>query len=394
MKKNQVLEAYKRKRIQELGGEKGEQFRENVILSIKKELESKTDRSIFIIPDIDVVNPLVKLMYDLALENKNNGYNTLIVHEKEGFKPSWLTGATEIYNGIPVMFLSNRAGKKSGRLKAGFNFKFTDSIYVSDLNLELVQDLSNDKEFSMIQKTLIVTGYSGLYTLNPGSNLQLAGISSTIIFDEQVYLDYQDLFPGVKHNHIVSYKIDGYENFNFKVEEEGKKEPYLLLTGVGNGEKLSQIVNIFYNKYPLLNFIKLKVVNRSSISYYLNDLKGAIALVDFDRQYVTNFNSLNSWVFGVPYFSTNGYIENARNSNNLLSAEASLDLFSVVDYLQKMLLNYVTSTTKSVKDTLVPNNEIISSLKGLFESGVKKSFEDIRETKIKRFENLINDAKQ
>lgn len=384
--KNNITEAFKRKKIANFNEGQKEMFVKNVIENIQKDFDSNTDRYLFFVPDINVVNPLTKLIYDIAYELKESGLNAFLVHEKEGFTADWLITSVKKYADIPVLYTSVKLSEKSGRLKPNFTIKMSDSLFIPDVHLELIQDIKDIKEVQMVQKVMIVTGYSGLYTLNPGTPLSAIGINATLCFDSQVMDDYKMLFPDVKHYLIDSYKVEDYDSINLNDEEDLVKEPYILISGVGNNEKINQFVNIFYNSNPILKFIKIKLVSRKNYAGYLMNIKDAILFLDFDRMYVTNLNAQNSLNFKVPYISTNGFIEKSTTlDNNLITPIESLDMFKISEIVSNIIMKYLEVSDTKYKELL---GQTSIGNKGIFEASIAENINLLRAEKINNFNKI------
>lgn len=375
---NKILKELQRGKLNNMSVDEKKKHSNQIISQVLKDLESGKERMLFFCPDLNVVNPLVKLIYDIVKVLNEENINAYVLHEHDGFKVDWLKG----YGKVKVDYLHKKVSSKGKRLKKEYEFKLSDSLFVTDVYLEVLQDLPKVAEMNLIQKTVIVTGYAGLYTMNPGQTFSNMGINNLIFFETQVMYDYEKVYKGFR-SYLVS---DIYSNEN-NLEKKDVQEPYILVSGAGNLEYINEFANIFHNKYPLFDFIKIKVVNRASLEAFTQDVNDAILFLDMDRKYVTNFNSNLAMQLKTPYMTINGIRERSKNySNNLLNGET--DMFSIVESVVEYIYSWVNNSSNELYEHIYKTK--FESNNKLF----KKCFTDIvsslKEQKKEYFSKISN----
>lgn len=374
---NKVIKELKQGKVKEMSSEKKSEHANKIIDQVINDLSDRKDRLLFFCPDIDVVNPLVKMIYDIVRVLNEKGVNAFVLHENDGFKTKWLKG----YGKVKIDYLHKKISSKGKRLNRDYEFKLSDTMFIADVYLEILIDLPNVINMNLIQKTVLITGYSSLYTMTPGKTFQSLNVKNLIFLTQNVVKDFEKIYKGYIP-HLLHTKYDNKLNS----KKENVNEPYILVSGAGNIDVINEFANVFYNKYPLFDFFKIKIINRESYDIFAQEIKNAVLFVDLDRKYITNMNADIAMEQRTPYISSNGIREmEGELSFNLLNQRG--DIFMICETVAEYLYYWTRRVSQDVYDEVYKNEQPRNNNEDFF-NNISSIVKTLREQKISFFKTL------
>lgn len=381
--KSKIEQQLKKKRIDSMSDDKRREYRLNTISEIINQIEDKKNRFIFYCPDITLVNPLVKLIYETALEVKNAGFNVVVLHELNGYKAKWLynTPGFEAYGSLNVEYAIRKAGKKSKRDKNSYAFRASDTLVVADVTQDMLENIISEEALNLMQKVVLVTGYMGLSALTPGVDYNRLGVKNLIFFDHSIMNDYKMLFPNNK-----SYILDNYPVRQLRERSSNKiVNPVIALTSIGADEKSSQLINIFYNLYPNLSMFTFKVVGRESMETFIENINSSAGFVILDKNVITKQLVYEAIKMGVPVV-----VPNRREfSKDPVIAENFMvedDVFAIAEQIAKFCTYWINESTDSISESVYK----LSDKMNLGERTVENFHADVAAIFTELHQNRIN----
>lgn len=390
--KSNLEREFKQKKISAMSKENQAIYRQNSLKQITEEIGNKKNRYIFYCPDIAVVNPLVKIVYEIAYEAQQAGYNVIVLHEISGFKAKWLyeSEGYEKFKSIKTESIINKVSSKSKREKNNYSFKPSDTIIVTDAFQEMLENLLNEKSLTLVQKIVLVTGYMGLKSLNPGMNYRKLDVSSLIFFDQSVKDDYESVFGASKSYMISDYPVLGYST---KKERNLRNVyPVIAVSCVGNNDYAQQLINTFYNKYPNLSMFTFKIIARDNLDIYYENISTSAAFVFLDKDVVTKQMIFEVVSLGVPIFAP-ARRELMDDKNIVENFVFDSDFFVLADTIATYCNDWLGVTNSLVNESvksIVSKLDISDRNKEAFGNTVSAIFAELQGEREFRFNGLLN----
>lgn len=349
--KEQLNRELKNKRQEGYSDDKKREIQLHSLNEIIGDIADKKNRYIFYCPDIALVNPLVKIIYEVAMEVKNAGYNVVMLHEINGFKAKWLFESEDYkeYRSLHTEYVINKAGAKSKRQKNTYAFKASDTLIVSDAYQEMLENILSEESLRLVQKIVLVTGYMGLASLKPGMDYERLNVNSLIFFDENTKEDYGRLFA------TKNYIIDDYpvsKGFNRNAVKANEVYPVIGITSIGNNDKAQQLINVFYNRYPNLSMFTFKVVARDSMDMFIENIASSAAIVVLDKNIVTRQMIYECLNMGV----TTILPKRREFSDSQILVENFVvedDVFDIAEAIAQYCQYWLTTSTKNIKESMI-----------------------------------------
>lgn len=387
-----LKQGFKNKKIENLSNEDKKQYRLSTLDIFFKEISNKENRYIFYCPDIVVVNHFVKTIYDIAYCLHTLGYNVTMLHEIKGYKPNWIyqNESTKDYKDLKIDYvIEKREGKKTKKEKNTYGFKPTDTIILMDMFQEILENIYETK---LLQKVVLVTGYTGISNLPTGYSYKALGVNTLLFLDSKVKDDYDSVFPDVENKILLdSYQID---KSIFKLEDINTKEiyPVICISKIGNEKLAQQVTNIFYNKYPNFRVFSFKIIARENYEVYIESLKHSCLYLNLDDN--LHYQSLLEAIhLGIP--TATFYRKEFENDKNLIEnlvIADNKDAFTIVEFLIDFCTEWLhTSNVYFQKEVLKIENELKHEDQHTsvnFNKKVKNTFEFLQEERVKFFTNI------
>lgn len=366
--------------------EEKKEYRLKTLSDIFLQIGNKENRFVFYCPDIVVVNDIVRTIYDLATTVHNLGYKVVVLHEINGFKCKWLEG--DEYKKLHVDYIIQKQGKKSKKEKYQYSFKPSDTLIVPDVFQEVFE---NTYEVKLIQKVLLVTGYSGLGALPNGINYNQLNVSAFLFLEEKLKEDYETVFPDiVNSSYLLEYKLDKQV---FAPEKVSLREiyPVIAMSNIGNVKFSQQVINIFYNLYPNLNVFSFKLVTRNSYEEYIDSIKHSCLYVNLDEMLGFKKPILEAINMGVNVAT----FERRELSKDTELADYiqtfTKDPFEAASFLAQYCIFWLSNSSSKVLKEVEGLKTKINIDKFTDESyldSVKKSFSTLQENRVKFFSSI------
>ncbi len=390
--KSKFEQGIKANAIKAMSPEAQRQLKYNSLMSVVNDIGSKKNRFIFYCPDIAVVNPLVKMVYDIAHYVQNAGYNVVVLHEINGFRAKWLYEHDDFkdYRKVPVEYIMNKAGKKSRKDKNLYTFKPSDTLIVTDAFQEMLENLAAEPSLRLVQKVVLVTGYMGLKSLSPGTDYEKLGVSSMIFFDDSVRNDYEDLFALGR-----TYLLDNYpiaSTFSADKTQTDNIYPVIGITSIGNNDIAQQLINIFYNKYPNFSMFTFKIIGRDTLDDYIDNITSSAGVVLLDKDVVTKQSALEIINTGTPIFLNNRreYHQDQMLMSNFV---VEGDMFDMANRIAEFCQYWLTVPNQDIKDHVLQLGvvaDLAARKSDLFESEVVSIFDDLHNNRAHTFDKLMS----
>ena len=382
--KSQLEKEFKNKRAEGFSKSKKNEIRINSISEITKDIENKKNRYIFYCPDIALVNPLLKIVYETALEVKNAGYNVVMLHEMNGFKAKWLYDSNDYsdYKKLPVEYIINKSSKKSKKQSNLYSFKVSDTLIVTDAYQDMLENILSEESLKLVQKIVLVTGYMGLSSLNPGMTYEKLNVNGLIFYDANIKDDYSKLF--FTNNYLAdNYPVS--KGFNRGIINSKNVYPVIGITSIGNNEKAQQLINVFYNKYPSLNVFTFKTISRDTIDMFIDDVNSCAAVVILDKNIVTKQMVYEFLNIGVPSIipKRREFLDNKVITENFIVED---DIFEIAEQIAKYCNYWITTSTKDIKNDMTNLADELDLN--------KRTTKDFGDTIVSIFNELQNNRKE
>lgn len=221
----------------------------------------------------------IKNIYDMALALKENGFNTKILVEDDGYTgvKDWLG---DTYDIIPIVPIKNNPPE----------INIDDVIVVPEVYSNILPQLSNVKCI----KVMLVQQKEYIFeTLSIGSKWEHFGFDRCITTTDVAKLYIQEYFPGA-----FVYKIPPFIGDNFSPSSSPLK-PYIAISCKDRSIQ-RKIISEFYLKFPQLRWITFKDMIQMSYEEFSESLKECMISVWIDEESTFGTFPLESMKCGVP----------------------------------------------------------------------------------------------
>lgn len=374
--------SFKIKKDKELSHEERQEARYKKLNKIFEELGNKENRYLFYCPDIPFANSMVKIIYEYAYMLSCMGYNTMVLHEIQGFNPTWLKG--EWVKEVKRGFLSEK-NKIKGYSQPTWDFKPNDTIIIPDGFWEVMKGLYENKT---LHKVVLCLGYSGLSTIDPGLNWGVVGVTDVICVSEQVKNDYQKIWPAMNY-YVVGYEI----NFEKLIPINKTEQLPIIGLMVRSREDAQQILNLFYANYPFLDLFQFKVMKKLDTEQYYEQLKECALLVLVDEKGGHPAPYIEALAADVPVISVYGRgMSHIQKQDGIIWLPMN-DSFAIAEEIASFCLGWLEEIPQTIlyKDELLENYKKENVSKRLL-----NVMESLQEHKIKLFtavKKAVDDGK-
>lgn len=332
----------KKQRDMNLDPEKRKEERYAKLERIFNDFGDRKNRYLFYCPDIPMACTLLKTVYEHVHLLKSLGYNAEVIHEVKGFKPTFMK--EEYMKDIKINYLQER--DKNGNLsKPNFDFMPTDSIVIPDGFWTVMTGFANTKT---LHKIVLVTGYGGFFTAEPGANWAMLGFTDALCVSEQLKEDYEKLWPGLTYYH-TGYSIDK------KVLEPIAKKDITPTIGIScrNREDAQALINIFYSKYPFLDVFQFKVLKKLNTEDYNDTIKCCACVVFVDEKAGHPAPPLEAIASGIPMIGVYGRgMEHLAEQQGIIWLPTN-DLFILTETLAEFCINWLENNVAPITDKVI-----------------------------------------
>lgn len=330
----------------------------------------KENRYFFYCPDIPLACSTVKTIYQHVTLLNQIGYNAFVMHEVQGFKPTWLKD--EAINKVPTVYLSEKsvAGKYTNPT---FDFNPTDSVIIPDGFWTVMEGFAEVKQ---VHKIVMVHGYGGIVTTSPGYNWSYLGFTDVICTSEQLKEDYSKLWPSMNY-HVAPYFINPEE---FTPVDSKDVYPAIGLN-CRSREDAQSIINIFKNRYPFLSMFDFRVLKKLDTESYADVLKHCCVHVVLDEKAGNPPSLLEAIQSNVPSLVVYG-----RGYQHFIDQEGVIfldtnDHFEIAEALAHFCLNWIENETTPIADKAI----LANYTKEKTQLALNKTFQALQQHKVQLF---------
>lgn len=301
--------AFNKKNLQDTLGTEGMlQKTQQLINQAVTKIENKNNRYVFYCPDLPFPNSMVKIIYQHANAIAKLGFKTVILHDMEGFKPSYL-GYIDVNPSITISGLSveNKGSKKISA--PSYTFQPFDTVIIPD---SYWTQMTNLLALTIpINRVVLCLGYGGLATIEPGNSWNAIKFNQVWTITDEVSKTYEDLY------FEPIYSKTGYHLAIDKIKaKSGLKDKRLVVAlNCRFKDQAQRLVNIFYRRYPALTGIEFAILKNNNYGDYLNMLRGAKVHVMIDPYQAAPASIMESLLCDTPTVVFGGMNQNMFTDN-------------------------------------------------------------------------------
>jgi hypothetical protein len=383
MSNNSVFDAkIKQMSFNKLSDSEKRNHKAKTIEAIFEQLGNRENRYIFYCPDINMINNLVKLIYETAFEVQELGYKVMILHEINGFKCKWLFETYSHLRDLEVDYIIKKKSSKSKKTRSQYAFKPTDTLIVPDQFQEVLDNLADVR---LMQKVLLASSHTGIGSLVPATDYSVIGVTKVLFVEDRLKEDYESLFK--LDSHVISYPINT-DLFNKDNVKPTEVFPVIAVSNIGNNDLTQAVINIFHAKYPNLRTFTFKVLPRDSFDNYIETLQQCALLLILDKNMGNNQMIFEALQMGVPVGTTI-----RRECAGELGEQVFMgtDAFEIADnlalFVEQWLNNSTTLFTTSITD-IADSMNLSSYTYENFSEKLRVAFNDLQDERVKFFATI------
>lgn len=376
-----LKKGFEKKREENLPEEDRKEIRYAKLEAIFNLIGNKKNKYIFYCPDIPFGTSLVSTIYEHAYLLRNMGFNSIILHEVKGYKPSWLK--KEWVKDVKVEYLQEK--RKDGTFTdPSYSFSPTDTIIVPETYWSVMQNFAQDK---VLTKVVFAFGYGGLANQEIGADWGMLGFSNVICLSEQLKTDYAKLFPHLTY-HVIPYVIDTEEYKPIDVE---KRKPIIGLS-IKSSADAAAIINLFHHKYPYLGMFEFRILKKLSSTDYKNSLQECALLVNIDEKAGHSAPPLEALACDVPTLTPYSRGLSHLDKNTSIIFVESTDWFIIAESIANYCIGWLENPTATNLDKTILKDYACEAVK----TKLLETYSSLQEEKLKVFSAIkqaVDDGK-
>ena len=335
-------------------------------------LKSKNVRIYFLVQDTKG-NPKasVKYIYDTALILKNNGYNTIIIHETNEYKgvSEWLD---DRYEDIPHQSIE------------GQNLAISpeDFIVIPEIYGHVMDQL---KSFPCGKIVLCQAYDHMLETLAPGVSWAQYGFLKVITTTEKQKEYLSEIMRGCSFD-VITPKLD----VTFSKKEKPSKP--IISIHTREPRDTAKIIKTFYLKYPQYRWITFRDMRGIKLDDFAKFLKESYVSVWVDLESGFGTYPLESMACGTPVVGKVPSLKPEWMDEN--NGVWTYEFNEIIDIIANFTQNWLEDNiSESLYDNMKTTAEIYSTNSN-FEKEVIETFEDYIEKRKSSFEDQLEKIKE
>lgn len=252
------------------------------IKRVIEKLEEGEYKCYFFCPDFDKPSGGVGLLYDHVRIMNELGFPAVVLHQKEGFKVSWLGERAE---GVPIEYLQD------GSLQVNME----DFFFIPEGFPNVMQML---QEQGVPAKKIVFcqNWYYILNALQPGQTWQSLGIGDCLSVSQWQTNYIQAIMRGMRCKNVVG-SIDP-EVF-FPPESMLDKKPVVAFyPSRDGGTKAANVIKTFYLLFPHFKWIQFRQLGGMPTEDYAAVLRESAFYVHFDEYSSWGTAPIEAWRSG------------------------------------------------------------------------------------------------
>jgi hypothetical protein len=331
-------------------------------------MKDKSSRIYFLVQDTKGnARASVRYIYQMAMALKNNGFNSIILHEKPEYfgVSSWLD---EEYMKLPHNAIE------------GTNLAISpeDIIIIPEIYGFVMDQISN----LPCGKVVLCQAYDHIFeTLNPGDTWTKLGFYKCITTSDRQKEMIESMMRGLS--------VDVVSPFISEVFEKQKFPPKTIISVHSRDQRETvNMIKAFYAKFPQYRWITFRDMRGLSELEFANAMKESFCSVWLDSTSAFGTYPLESFKMGIPVI---GLVPNLQpewmNENNGIWINNQNMIVDVVaDFIQNWLEDNISPVVfEEMEKTM---SEI--SDKSKFESDVVTLFNNMINTRLTSFEEQLS----
>jgi hypothetical protein len=340
-------------------------------LKLEKSIQNMKDKSsriYFLVQDTKGnARASVRYIYQMAMALKNNGFNSIILHEKPEYfgVSSWLD---EEYMKLPHNAIE------------GTNLAISpeDIIVIPEIYGFVMDQISN----LPCGKVVLCQAYDHIFeTLNPGDTWTKLGFYKCITTSDRQKEIIESMMRGLS--------VDVVSPFISEVFEKQKFPPKTIISVHSRDQRETvNMIKAFYAKFPQYRWITFRDMRGLSELEFANAMKESFCSVWLDSTSAFGTYPLESFKMGIPVI---GLVPNLQpewmNENNGIWINNQNMIVDVVaDFIQNWLEDNISPVVFEEMEKTI--SEISNEYK--FESDVVTLFNNIINTRLTSFEEQLS----
>lgn len=244
-----------------------------------QKLENGEYTNYFFLPDFEKESGGVKLAYDHVRCMNENGFNAVVVHQKEGFKPAWLADyypqdEDGNFENIPMVYLD------SGNLPVHME----DTFFIPEGFPNIMENLA--KQNAPCKRVVFCQNwYYILNALQPGVFWNDYGITDCMSVSKSQTEYINMIMPQVKCKQV--YGQIPSDVFYPPEKKTDKKMQVAFIPSRDGGTKAHNVIKTFYAMFPHFRFVQFAEIRGLARDDYAELLRESAFFVHFDE--------LSSW---------------------------------------------------------------------------------------------------
>jgi len=331
-------------------------------------MKDKSSRIYFLVQDTKGnARASVRYIYQMAMALKNNGFNSIILHEKPEYfgVSSWLD---EEYMKLPHNAIE------------GTNLAISpeDIIVIPEIYGFVMDQISN----LPCGKVVLCQAYDHIFeTLNPGDTWTKLGFYKCITTSDRQKEIIESMMRGLS--------VDVVSPFISEVFEKQKFPPKTIISVHSRDQRETvNMIKAFYAKFPQYRWITFRDMRGLSELEFANAMKESFCSVWLDSTSAFGTYPLESFKMGIPVI---GLVPNLQpewmNENNGIWINNQNMIVDVVaDFIQNWLEDNISPVVFEEMEKTI--SEISNEYK--FESDVVTLFNNMINTRLTSFEEQLS----
>jgi hypothetical protein len=331
-------------------------------------MKDKSSRIYFLVQDTKGnARASVRYIYQMAMALKNNGFNSIILHEKPEYfgVSSWLD---EEYMKLPHNAIE------------GTNLAISpeDIIIIPEIYGFVMDQISN----LPCGKVVLCQAYDHIFeTLNPGDTWTKLGFYKCITTSDRQKEMIESMMRGLS--------VDVVSPFISEVFEKQKFPPKTIISVHSRDQRETvNMIKAFYAKFPQYRWITFRDMRGLSELEFANAMKESFCSVWLDSTSAFGTYPLESFKMGIPVI---GLVPNLQpewmNENNGIWINNQNMIVDVVaDFIQNWLEDNISPVVFEEMEKTI--SEISNEYK--FESDVVTLFNNMINTRLTSFEEQLS----
>lgn len=300
-------------------------------------LENGNYKLYFFCPDFDKHSGGVGLLYDHVRILNENGFNAVVLHNKKGFKPSWLGKRAE---GVPIEYMENNT----------LSLNLEDFFFIPE-GFPNVMEMLRQQNVPAKKIVFCQNWYYILNALQPGQTWQQLGIGDCLSVSEFQTRYIQSIFPGIRCKNVVG-SVDN-EVFKKPDSMTTKLPQVAFLPSRDGGLKSANVIKTFYLLFPHFKWIQFKQLTGLETEEFAAAMRESAFYVHFDEFSSWGTAPIEAWlsgcyvagwdgVGGVEYMRPVNLREPDKNTGNIWLAPNG-DIVKLALLIGNMIESWVTN---------------------------------------------------